>query len=229
MKFIYPIDIDATFSVDNGTVTNNYRVHDQAIDLGASMSVDDRLQWDFDSSLSPDSCAIYVLSGSGTVDITTASGTEVRRGNESITAGWNVITIPSGTSIDWYIEIEASSSLVIAEAFFAYEFDFPYRYDLGHTEQSTFGVDVTTGMGGGEFANKRHGEKTLRNWNWRSFSETNKTDYKTMLTAISGTYAKVLWYDDSSYHFVRLQDTPIFTEETFQIYNLGQGTRSQLQ
>ena len=83
-------------------------------------------------------------------------------------------------------------------------------------------------MGGGEFANKRHDEKTLRNWSWRSFSEANKTAYKAMVTAIGGIYAKILWFDGSSYHWVRLQNTPVYTEQTFGSYGLGQGTRSQL-
>ncbi|GAI73460.1 unnamed protein product, partial [marine sediment metagenome] len=73
-------------------------------------------------------------------------------------------------------------------------------YDLGATEQAQFGVDLTIGQGGGEFANKRHDEKTLRNWNWRTFSEANKTAYKAMVTAIGGIYAKVLWYDGSRFN-----------------------------
>ena len=228
MKFIYPIDIDATFSVDNGTITNNYRIHDGAIDFGATVANADRVQFDFDTADIPDSVAIYVVSGTGTAEILNSPTNQVIAPT-AITAGWNVITVGSGSSQDWYVEFASVSSLVIGEIFFADEFSFPYRYDLGHTHQQLFGVDLKTSEGGGEFANKRHDEIFLRNWNSRSYSETNKTNYRTMLTAIGGIYAKLLWYDDSSYHWIRLSDIPAFREDTFESYSFGQGIRSQLQ
>ncbi len=229
MKYIYPIDFDADFSVDGGAITNSYRLHDGAIDLNATdISNADRVQFDFDSVLTPDSVAIYVTSGTGTAEILNSPSNQVIAPT-GISAGWNIITIATSASVDWYVEFASVSSLLVAEIFFAYELDFPWRYDLGATEQAQFGVDLVTGMGGGEFTNKRHDEKTLRNWNWRSFSEANKTSYKAMVTAIGGIYAKILWYDGSSYHWVRLQNTPIYTEQTFGSYGLGQGTRSQLQ
>ncbi len=228
MKFIYPIEFDATFSVDNGSIPNSYRINDGAIDLGSTLTAADRVQFDFSSSLTPDSVAIYVLSGSGTVDIRDSSS-NVIIGSTAISAGWNIITIATGASVDWYVHVLTTSSLIVGEIFFAFEFDFPWRYDLGATEQAQFGVSLVTGQGGGEFTNKNHDEKTLRNWNWRTFSEANKTAYKAMVTAIGGIYAKILWFDDSTHHWIRLQNTPIYTEQTFGAYGLGQPTRSQLQ
>ncbi len=228
MKYVYPIDFDADFSVDNGSITNAYRIHDGAIDLGATITINDRVQFDYDTVKTPDSVAIYVTSGSGNVSIRTAQTTG-EEATGAISAGWNIITIGSGSSVDWYVHFTSVSSLVVAEIYFSDEFDFPWRYDLGATEQAQFGVSLVTGQGGGEFSNKNHNEKTLRNWNWRTFSEANKTAYKAMVTAIGGIYAKILWFDDTTYHWIRLQNTPVYTEQTFGAYGLGQPTRSQLQ
>ena len=49
-----------------------------------------------------------------------------------------------------------------------------------------------------------------------------------MLDAVDGIRAKVLWYDDSTYNWIRFSDIPVFKEDTYQAHSFRQGTRSQL-
>ena len=229
MKFIYPIDIDATYSVDNGTITNDYLINDGAIDTAATVSNGDRVQFDFSSSVNPTQIVVYLNSGSGSIVVKRTSSKTLVSTTAISTAGWTIIDISSTASDEWYCEFTVPAAMTISEVFFAHTFTFPYQYDLGNTKQYQFGVDLAMGIGGGEFANKRHDAKTLRDWNSTSYSGTNVTAYETMLTAIGGTYAKLLWYDDTSYHYIRLKDTPVFSEETYDRWGFGQGIRTQLQ
>lgn len=228
MKYIYPIDVDGTLSEDSGSFTNSYRANDGAIDLAVTgIANTERLKILTAATEISDCFAMYVTSGTATVTVKKDAGlTQI--GTGSVSAGWNIITYASDASAtQWFAEFSSVSSLEFSEMFFAYTFDFPYNYDLGNTDQSIFGVDIATSEGGTEFTNKRHNEKFLKKWNWRSFSETNKTAYKAMLTSIDGFRAKILWYDDSSYHWIRLPQT-IFTESAFEIHDLPGGAREQL-
>ena len=230
MKFIYPIELDSVLSEYAGSFTNSYRANDGAIDFAMTgIGNTDAIRFTLSAAMVADSVAIYVESGTGTANIHKNFTPSASLGSGSLSAGWNIITFTETTSQYWNIVFSGVSSLEVSEIFVAYTFDFAYRYDLGHTHQQQFGVDLKTSKGGGEFANKRHDEIFLRNWNNRSYSETNKTNYQAMLTDIGGIYAKLLWYDDSSYHWIRLQDIPAFREDTFESYSFGQGIRSQLQ
>ena len=233
MKFIYPVDIDSVVTAYAGSFTNMERVNNGSIDF-AMTGIDntDAIRFTLSATKSVDCVAIYVTSGTGTVDIHKDFSPGDSLAQEAISAGWNIIEITEANGQYWNIVFSGVSSLQVAEIFPAQTFDFPYNYDLGNTDQSIFGVDIVTSEGGNEFTNKRHAEKFLKNWNWRSFSETNKTAFKAMLTAIDGIRAKILWDSSTSgsavYNWIRLPSVPVFTEETYGAYGLPGGAREQL-
>ena len=228
MRIVYPIDIDATMTEDSGNFTDGYRFNNGAIDFAVTGVADtERIKYLFSSSVNPTYLAIYVSSGSGSVIIKrTASKTTVS--TTALSTGWNVIAISSTASDQWYLEFTSVSSLEINEAFFAYGFEFPYRYEPKNTHTKEYGVDLKTTQGGGEYTNKRHGPKFIKGWKNKSYSETNQSDYWDMLDAIDGIRAKVLWYDDSAYHWIRFDKIPVFTEDTYEAYSFSHGVRQQL-
>lgn len=229
MRYVYPIYFDAALTVDGGSITNSYLLNNGAIDFAASISDNDRVRFNFAAyqSVNPNYVAIYVNSGSGNAVVKRTTG-KITVSTTALSTGWNVIAISSTTSSNWYVEFTGTSSLEVSEVFFAYGFEFPYNYDLQNTERSVFGVDLTTSEGGIEFANKRHEEIVLKNWDWRNFSETDKTNYKAMLTTIGCFWLKILWFDDSAYNWIRFQAPPMFTEAGYQAHDTQGSTRSQL-
>jgi len=233
MKFIYPVEIDSVVTAYSGAFVNMERVNDGAIDFAMTgIANTETIRFTLSATKSVDCVAIYVTSGTGTANIHKDFSPGSSIGSGSLSAGWNIITITEANGQYWNIVFSSVSSLTVAEIFPGQTFDFPYNYDLGNTDQSIFGVDVVTSEGGNEFTNKRHAEKFLKNWNWQSFSTTNKTAYKAMLTAIDGIRTKILWDSSTSgsavYNWIRLPSVPVFTEETYGAYGLPGGAREQL-
>ena len=55
-----------------------------------------------------------------------------------------------------------------------------------------------------------------------NLTETDKTNFESMRDAISTNFLKFLYYDDSSYHWVRaLSGSFEFTEVAYQAYNMN--------
>ena len=231
MKFVYPVYPDATTSAHAGSFTNMYRANDGSIDA-AMTGIDntDDIEFALDTSRTVDSVAIYVTTGTATVNIHKNASPSASLGSGSISAGWNIVTVSAGQASQyWHVVFSSVSSVEVSEIFPAYTFDFPYGYDLGNTDASIFGVDSVDSRGGSNFSNKRHAERFIKDWTWGTFSDTNKTAYKAMITAVDGVRSKFLWYDeDSAYQWVKFIEPPTFNREAYDAHTVSTKIIEQL-
>ena len=91
---------------------------------------------------------------------------------------------------------------------------------LSGNEGKSFGNDVVTSYGGVEFSNLRHEGKRFYNFNLDHVNETYKTNLETMRDAVRGSHYKLLYYDGSTYHYVRLSNDSLqFKEVAVGVYD----------
>ena len=100
--------------------------------------------------------------------------------------------------------------------------------DIGiATYCKSFATDLNTSLGGVEYANKRHEPKTTWQLNFSNISQTFKNNLVSFEQDVTN-FKKFVYYDDSSYHYVRL-DSPIkFTEVAFERFSASLKLREQL-
>ena len=103
------------------------------------------------------------------------------------------------------------------------EIDVGYINKLGEE----FGTDVITSYGGNEYSNKRHNPKTTWSWNWSNISSSMKTSLENVRDSVQD-HKKFLYYDETSYHYVRMGKPLEFTEVAYQRYSTNIKLREQL-
>ena len=91
---------------------------------------------------------------------------------------------------------------------------------LSGNEGKNFGNDVVSSFGGVEFSNLRHEGKRFYNFNLSHVNETYKSSLETMRDSVRGSHFKVLYFDDSTYHYVRLSNNSLqFKEVAVGVYD----------
>jgi hypothetical protein len=227
---------DGTFSTADWTagasITNESYLNDQSVGSAATAIVaNDGIMFDCGSSVTPSICAIYVASGTGDItcyqDSDSNDDTKTSAGTTTVSStGWNIISL-SGSARYWFVKFE--DTFTISEIFFGKSFVFPVGYELGNTSGANYGVDVTESYGGIEAANKRHGAKNTWNWTWQYLNETAKDNLITMREDLDMSFLKFIYYDDTTYNWVRLVGGLEFSEVAYQAYNTSISLIGQLE
>ena len=106
----------------------------------------------------------------------------------------------------------------MTEAFVAKQYSFGVNPSLGGTEGENFGIDIGKTWGGITHSNKRHDGLTEWSWFWEYLPASEKTLLETWNNAVEGSRLKFLYYDGTSYHWVRQTSKLVFTQTAFQAY-----------
>ena len=105
--------------------------------------------------------------------------------------------------------------------------EFENEPDMGIATQEIFGTDINKSYGGVEYANKKHEPQSTWTLNFSNISQTFRNNLAPMEADVTN-YKKLVYYDDSAYHYVRL-DAPIkFTEVAYQRFSASLKLREQL-
>jgi hypothetical protein len=223
------------FSVAAGEVTNEHYINDQSIghavtdfddedtiriDFGSSQSITDIVYYN-NSSKDYDDLFIYA-SSSGTTSLALKS--EIA----ATFAGWTANTLDASASARyWFLRSEDATLSGISEVILGTPLAFENEPDIGIATQEVFATDINKSYGGVEYANKRHEPQSTWTLNFSNISSTFKGNLASM-EAIVTDYKKFVYYDDSAYHYVRL-DAPIkFTEVAYQRFSASLKLREQL-
>lgn len=225
-----------TFTLNNGAVTNEHYIIDQSIgqavtsfdvgnmiriDLGSSYSgsVDFLLHHNKNTSGDADNLGFYNSSS--------ATSTGSRTHLDTTTPfGWSLIGI-SNSSRYQFIESQEGTFGGLTEVIIGSALTFENEPDIGIATQEIFATDLNTSLGGVEYANKRHEPKTTWQLNFSNISQTFKNNLVSFEQDVTN-FKKFVYYDDSSYHYVRL-DSPIkFTEVAFERFSASLKLREQL-
>ena len=241
-KFIYPnanlYDVtpvggalSSTNFAEDTDVTNEHRLTDVSISTAAGFPANfDTVRFDLSASgNSWDTIAVYA-NGADTDDLNfygsdsaTSSLSFITGSNfaDAFAAGWNVRDSMSNSTR--YVFMRGTGELnIFTEVIIGTTLEFPFNPNLNSKESKQFGVDVVESYGGNEYANKRHDGKRMWEISFSNLTEANKTSFESMRDAISTNFLKFLYYDDSSYYWVRaLKGSFDFTEVAYQSYNMN--------
>tara|TARA_R100000657_G_scaffold14948_1_gene10401 strand:- start:25 stop:777 length:753 start_codon:yes stop_codon:yes gene_type:complete len=224
-----------TFSTSASAITNEHFINDQSIgqavssfglndairiDFGSAKAITDVLTHNNSTSDETDNLIIYYNSSAS--DIGSAFAI-----NETSPPGWDLVSASSQSARYWYIRSSEGTHAGLTEVILGVPLEFENEPDIGIATQEIFATDLNTSLGGVEYANKRHEPKTTFQLNFSNISETFKNNLVSFEQDVTN-FKKFVYYDDSSYHYVRL-DSPIkFTEVAFQRFSASLKLREQL-
>ncbi len=225
----------------NTDVTNPERAGDLSIATAITMPQYKAIRFDMDSTITAiDAVAVY-SSTANTHDVhffNSSSATTNAFGSDDanfitgssypdLTVGWNVKTGLSTTSggatanqrYFYFYGNHVSGQSAVTEVIIGNKLDLT-NVTLSGNQGKNFGNDITTSFGGVEFSNLRHDAKRFYNFDLSYISESYKTSLETMRDAVRGSHYKFLYYDGSTYHYVRMsKDSLQFKEIAYGVYD----------
>ena len=235
--------VSYTFSSGN-TVTNEHRISDESIGSAVgSFGSDntDTIRFDLGASYACDAIAIYLSADDVSNLVLYYSSSSGSMGSDSsdpsvplattpvmstnYVAGWNIRTFTEITDRYWFVK--ATSTIDISEIIIGKKYDFDVNFDLNNKLGEEFGTDIITSYGGNEYANKRHEPKTTWSWNWSYLSSNQKTSLEDLNSKVQD-HKKFIYYDETTYHYVRMVKPLVFTEVAPSVYSTSMTLREQL-
>jgi len=223
------------FSSSASAVTDEHRITDQSIAQSVSSFDDeDAIRIDLSSNKSVD-FILWHMSGSDSdklkfyhsTNATNSLVIETTTQDGGLNPNWNIETFSSQSKRYWFVQAHDGRVDNITEIIIGSALTFENEPDIGIATQEIFATDLNTSLGGVEYANKRHEPKTTFQLNFSNISQTFKNNLVSFEQDVTN-FKKFVYYDDSSYHYVRL-DSPIkFTEVAFQRFSASLKLREQL-
>jgi hypothetical protein len=232
------------FAADATSATNETRLTDVSIGTAAGMPAQyDTVQFDLTASGNTiDSLAVY-STAQDTDDIdwygsdsatTDAYATFITSSSMlTVDAGWTVrtgVTISSASPAKRYYYMRQSeganntlTEVILGTKVSLTNVNLAGEYTITHGNQDNFTYE------GYRFVNQSHGEK--RTWSFRLnfVSSTYKTSLETMRDTVEGAHYKFLYYDGSSYYYVRMSDNSLrFKEIANGVYDTSISLTEQL-
>ena len=211
-----------TFSTGT-TVTNHERSSDQSIGTAISGLADlDAIEYAVGSSATANAAAVYFNAddgiSSGTimnffVDTDRASLSNKGTISAVSSAGWAVTDLTETTGTKFFVEFTGSiTDNVITEILIGKKLSFEVEPDVNVQTKRDYGTSVQKSLGGVEYALNTHDAQEISTISFQNISSTFKTNLLSMQDDIKGEAKKFLWYDGSSFHWVRLDKPMTFTE-----------------
>lgn len=223
------------FSVAAGEVTNEHYINDQSIGHAVtSFDNEDMIRIDLGSAKTASDIVLYNNSSKDFDDLfvyhsSSATGSLVLKLELNTTfVGWNANTLTSSGNFQyWYLRSEDGTYGGLSEVILGVPLTFENEPDIGIATQEVFATDINKSLGGVEYANKRHDPQSTWTLNFSNISSTFKGNLVNFEQDVTN-YKKFVYYDDSAYHYVRL-DAPIkFTEVAYQRFSASLKLREQL-
>ena len=223
------------FSVSASDVTNEHYINDQSIghavtsfdnedmiriDLGSSKTASDIILYNNGSKEFNDLFVYHSSSATGSLTLKLELNTTF--------VGWNADSLTSAGNFQyWFLRSEDGTYGGLSEVILCVPLIFENEPDIGIATQEIFATDINTSIGGVEYANKRHEPKTTWTLNFSNISQNFKDNLVSFEQDVTN-FKKFVYYDDSSYHYVRLNAPIKFTEVAFQRFSASLKLREQL-
>jgi len=217
----------AGFSASD-SLTNHERVSDQNIGTVISgVNANDAIAYTLGTAATANAIAVYFTGDDGV----TANGDEmtIRAGNavNALTAagksfasthsGWSVSNVhDSGNYTDvgnysiWCVEFNEALTN-ISEILIGRKLDFEIEPDVNIQSSINYENEVQRSLGGVEYAINVNPGQEVFTISFQNISSTFKSDLITMQDANKANAKKMLWFDSTNYHWVRLEEM-VFTE-----------------
>jgi len=232
------------FAADATSATNETRLTDVSIGTAAGMPAQyDTVQFDLTASGNTiDSIAVYsTAEDADNIDwyandsaTTNAFATGITGSSmTTINEGWTVktgVTVSSASPATryYYLRQSVAANNTLTEVILGTKLSLT-NIGLSGSEGKIHGNKIVTSRGGNTYSNKRHDGKRFWNFDLKLVSSTYKTSLETMRDAIDGAHYKFLYYDGSSYYYVRMSDNSLrFKEVAYGVYDTSIKLTEQL-
>jgi len=232
------------FATDATSATNETRLTDVSIGTAAGMPAQyDAVRFDLTASGNTiDSIAVHsTAEDTDNIDwyandsaTTNAFATGITGSSmTTINEGWTVktgVTVSSASPATryYYLKQSAGANNTLTEVILGTKLSLT-NVELSGSEGKIHGNKIVTSWGGNTYSNKRHDGKRFWSFNLKIVSSTYKTSLETMRDAIDGAHYKFLYYDGSSYYYVRMSDDSLrFKEVAYGVYDTSIRLTEQL-
>ena len=209
-----------TFSATS-TITDHERASDQNIGTIISAVADrDAIEYAVGSSVTADAAAVYFTGDDGvssgtimTFFIDTDRASLPSKGTISAVsaAGWAVADLTETTGTKFFTEFNGSVTNV-SEILIGKKLSFEAEPDVNVQSSIDYENSIQRSLGGVEYALNVNEGQEVHTISFQNVSSTFKSNLITMQDALKGEAKKFVWYDGSSFHWVRLDKPMTFTE-----------------
>ena len=209
-----------TFSASD-TLTSHERSSDQNIGTVLSGVADrDAIEYAVGSSVTADAAAVYFTGDDGvssgtimTFFIDTDRASLPSKGTISAVsaAGWAVADLTETTGTKFFTEFNGAVTNV-SEILIGKKLSFEVEPDVNVQSSINYENSIQRSLGGVEYALNVNEGQEVHTISFQNVSSTFKSNLITMQDAIKGEAKKFVWYDGSSFHWVRLDKPMTFTE-----------------
>ena len=203
------------------SITNHERASDQNIGTIISAVADrDAIEYAVGSSVTADAAAVYFTGDDGvssgtimTFFIDTDRASLPSKGTISAVsaAGWAVTDLTETTGTKFFTEFNGAVTNV-SEILIGKKLSFEVEPDVNVQSSINYENSIQRSLGGVEYALNVNPGQEVTTIGFQNISSTFKTNLTTMQDAIKGEAKKFVWYDGSSFHWVRLDKPMTFTE-----------------
>ena len=205
-----------TSFTDTSTITNEEYANDESIlyvvgGLGHNAGNKEALLFDLGSAKTVDFCAYYCNdddSNSLTLDVAiyqgSATGSLSQAGstNTSSNLGWNIIGFSDTTSRYWTWVSVNDRFQVLTEVFFGNKLEID-RPGIGRVDEEMYSTYIQQTYNGTEYSNKIDQPVTQWTLELPIIDSDLKSGLESFQDTVQNRY-KFVYYDESSYHWVRL-------------------------
>ena len=190
---------------------------------GTDFPENDALQFDFGSAKTIDFVALYFNAAETDSirihydDAATGNTTEFNAFTDDYAVGWNIRTFTATSKRYWIVSAGSGTVDGITEIFFGSALELPVD-GAGITIEKPYNSFVSSTYNNTEFSNKIDTE--LRKWTLQLpiITESDKTSLESLQSDYSNLYTFV-YYDESTYHTVRLAKPLTFNQVATNTYS----------
>lgn len=197
----------------SNVLSDELRATDGSItDVVGGWAVDEGLQFNFGSTVSPNFCAIYST-------VATSNDIRIQRDNSAsgafngiynditdISIGWNIRSLTVLPMQYWTINSIVGSLTGISEVFFGEKLAFPVEPTANIITAHNFGTEEVKALGSNRFYFSKHDNYKIITLKLDHLTSANKTSLETFANTVTNREPFIYSEDDTTgpFHWVRL-------------------------
>jgi len=212
---------DGTTFSPGTAITDHERASDSSIGtIISAVANNDGIQYAVGSSVTANAAAVYFtgddnISSGTSANFHISDNTTIGASKGTITAvsaaGWATTDLTETAGTKFYT-IFAGAVTNVSEVLIGSKLSFEVEPDVNIQSSINYENSIQRSLGGVEYALNVNPGQEVTTIGFQNISSTFKTNLTTMQDAIKGEAKKFVWYDGTSFHWVRLDKSMQFNE-----------------
>jgi len=194
-------------------LTDEHRANDGGISkVVGSWNVNQGLQFNFGSAVSPDFCAVYsTVATDNEIRVNrdssaTATFSGIFNDIDSLVVGWNIRTLTVLSMQYWTLNSKEGDLTGIAEVFFGNKLELPLEPTANIITKHTFGTEEVKAYGANRYYISKHDNYKTMTLSFNHMTSANKTSLETFSNIVTDREPFIYSEDGATgpFHWVRL-------------------------